>query len=152
MKKIFFLFFLVTTLLTSCASNDPSYSASSIGQVSNVMQGKIIDIQKVNVKGKDNVGARVGGLAGGLGGALAGSGNMLTSIAGSIGGALVGGVAGGATEKAITSSTAFQFVIQLNTGKSIAVLQEENKGLSVGDEVTIFESGNNTRIVPISTK
>lgn len=116
------------------------------------MQGKIIDIQKVNVKGKDNVGARVGGLAGGLGGALAGSGNMLTSIAGSIGGALVGGVAGGATEKAITSSTAFQFVIQLNTGKSIAVLQEENKGLSVGDEVTIFESGNNTRIVPISTK
>lgn len=152
MKKTFFLFFLIAALLTSCASDNPSYSANSIGQVSDVVQGKIIDIQKVNVKGENNVGARVGGMAGGLGGALAGSGNILTSIAGSIGGAIVGGVAGGATEKAITSSTAFQFVIQLDSGKSIAVLQENNKGLNVGDEVTIFKSGNNTRIVPVLKK
>lgn len=152
MKNIIFTIIISVFLLTGCASDNPSYSASSIGQVSNVEQGKIIDIQKVNVKGKDNVGARVGGLAGGLGGALAGSGNMLTSIAGSIGGALVGGVAGGATEKAVTSSTAFQFVIKLTNGKSIAVLQEDSKGLNIGDEVTIFESGNNTRIVPITKK
>lgn len=151
MKKIFLLIMIPIALLTSCASDGPSYSANSIGQVSNIEQGKIIDIQVVNIKGNDNVGSRVGGMAGGLGGALAGSSNMLTSIAGSIGGAIVGGIAGGAAEKALTSSQAYQFVIQLKDGKSIAVLQQENKGLNVGDEVTILASGNNTRIVPLTS-
>jgi len=150
MKKILLLLIITIplTLLSSCANDGPSYSANSIGQVSDIKQGKIIDIQKVNIKGRDNVGSRVGGMAGGLGGALAGSGNMLTSIAGSIGGALVGGVAGGAAEQALTRSQAYQFVIQLKDGRSIAVLQEEDKGLSIGDDVTILASGNNTRIVP----
>ncbi len=148
MKKLFFLIIVPLMMLSGCSSDGPSYSANSIGQVSNIEQGKIIDIQKVNIKGKDNIGSRVGGMAGGLGGALAGSGNMLTSIAGSIGGALVGGVAGGATEKALTSSEAYQFVIQLKDGKSIAVLQKEVKGISVGDNVTILSSANNTRIIP----
>lgn len=149
MKKIlYFSTFLLTIFLTSCASSEPSYSANSVGQVSQVEQGKILNIQKVNIKGSDNVGARVGGLAGGLGGALAGSGNMLTSIAGSIGGAIVGGIAGGATEKAMTSSEAYQYTIQLNNGKTIAVLQEENN-IQVGEKVTIYVSGNNTRLVPM---
>jgi outer membrane lipoprotein SlyB len=148
MKRLFLLLAVPLVLLSGCASDSPSYSANSIGQVSNIEQGKIIDIQKVNIKGKDNVGSRVGGLAGGLGGALAGSGGMLTSIAGSIGGAIVGGIAGGATEKVLTSSEAYQFVIQLKDGKSIAVLQEEVKGLNIGDNVTILASGNNTRIIP----
>lgn len=134
--------------LTNCASSGPTYSSSAVGQVSQVAQGKIIDIQQVNVKGSENIGSRVGGLAGGLGGALAGSGNMLTSIAGSIGGALVGGVAGGATEKAITSSKAYQFAIELNNGKTIAVLQQDDNDIKIGDKVKIFVSGNNTRIVP----
>jgi outer membrane lipoprotein SlyB len=149
MKKTFYLgIFLFSLLLTSCSSTDPSYSANSVGQVSQVEQGKILDIQKVNIKGSDNAGARVGGLAGGLGGALAGSGNIFTSIAGSIGGAIVGGIAGGATEKAITSSTGYQFTIKLDNGKTFAILQEDNNNLKVGDLVTVYMSGNNTRIVP----
>lgn len=149
MKRIFYLsIFLVSVVLTSCSSTEPSYSASSVGQVSQVEQGKILDIQQVNVKGSNNVGARVGGLAGGLGGALAGSGNIFTSIAGSIGGALVGGIAGGATEEAVTSSKGYQFTIKLNSGKTLAILQENNNNLKIGDQVTIYMSGNNTRIVP----
>ncbi|AJI47036.1 hypothetical protein IB633_10090 [Francisella philomiragia] len=149
MKNIFYtLIFLSLLILSGCSTSEPSYSASSVGQVSQVKQGKIIDIQQVHIKGSDNVGARVGGLAGGLGGALAGSGNMLTSIAGSIGGAVVGGIAGGATEDAITSSKGYQFTIQLSNGETLAVLQEDKHGLNIGDEVTIYMSGNNTRIVP----
>ncbi|AIT09764.1 membrane protein [Candidatus Francisella endociliophora] len=139
---------LLALFLTNCSSSGPSYSANSIGQVSQVEQGKVIDIQQVNIKGSDSIGARVGGLAGGLGGALAGSGNMVTSIAGSISGALVGGVAGGATEKAVTSSKAYQFAIKLDNGKTIAVLQQDDNGIKVGDKITIYMSGNNTRIVP----
>ena len=74
-------------LLTNCSSAAPSYSANSVGQLSQVEQGQIIDIQQINIKGSHNIGARVGGLAGGLGGDLAGSGNVFTSIAASIGGA-----------------------------------------------------------------
>ena len=148
MKKLIFIIIISMTLLSSCANDGPSYSANSIGQVSDIKQGKILDIKIVNIKGRDNVGSRVGGMAGGLGGAFAGGGNMLTSIAGSIGGAIVGGIAGGATEKALTSSQAYQFIIQLKDGESIAVLQEEIKGLSIGDNVTILASGNNTRIIP----
>ncbi|WP_150467114.1 hypothetical protein [Francisella sp. SYW-9] len=150
MKKIIYLgiFLFSLLLLTSCSSTDPNYSANSVGQVSQVEQGKILNIQKVNIKGSDNAGARVGGLAGGLGGALADSGNIFTSIAGSIGGAIVGGIAGGATEKAITSSKGYQFTIKLNNGKTFAILQEDNNNLRVGDLVTVYMLGNNTRIVP----
>ncbi|AHB97865.1 membrane protein [Francisella orientalis] len=145
MKNIFYtLIFLSLLILSGCSTSEPSYSASSIGQVSQVKQGKIIDIQQVHIKGSDNVGARVGG----LGGALAGSGNMLTSIAGSIDGAVVGGIAGGATEDAITSSKGYQFTIQLSNGETLVILQEDKHGLNIGDEVTIYMSGNNTRIVP----
>ncbi|OEZ33491.1 hypothetical protein AS144_02940 [Francisella endosymbiont of Amblyomma maculatum] len=135
-------------LLTNCSSSAPSYSANSIGQVSQVEQGQIIDIQQVNVKGSDNIGARVDGLAGGLSGALAGSGNVFTSIAASICGVIIGGIAGGVTEDAITSSKGYQFTIKLDSGKTIAILQEDKHDLNIGDQVTIYVSGNNTLIVP----
>lgn len=142
------LLLLSTLLLTGCSSNGPSYSANSVGQVSQVEQGEVINIQQVNIKGSDNIGAQVGGMAGGLGGALAGSGNMLTSIVGSIGGSIVGGLAGSATERAVRSSKAYQFTIKLNNGNSIAVLQQDDNNIQSGDKVTIYMSGNNTRIVP----
>ncbi|AJI46015.1 hypothetical protein IBE11_06800 [Francisella tularensis subsp. novicida] len=149
MKKVFWIWLLLLCfLLTNCTNSAPSYSANSVGQISQVEQGQIIDIQQVNIKGSDNIGARVGGLAGGLGGALAGSGNIFTSIAGSIGGAIVGGIAGGATEDAITSSKGYQFTLKLDNGKTIAILQEDKHDLNIGDRVTIYMSGNNTRIVP----
>ncbi|AJI72511.1 hypothetical protein [Francisella tularensis] len=149
MKKVFWIWLLsLCFLLTNCTNSAPSYSANSVGQISQVEQGQIIDIQQVNIKGSDNIGARVGGLAGGLGGALAGSGNIFTSIAGSIGGAIVGGIAGGATEDAITSSKGYQFTLKLDNGKTIAILQEDKHDLNIGDRVTIYMSGNNTRIVP----
>ncbi|MFV9925002.1 hypothetical protein A2G94_02860 [Francisella endosymbiont of Ornithodoros moubata] len=135
-------------LLTNCSSSTPNYSANSIGQVSQVEHGQIIDIQQVNIKGSDNIGARVGGLVGGLGGALAGSGNVFTSIVASIGGAIVGGIAGGVTEDTITSSKGYQFTIKLDSGRTIAILQEDKHDLNIGDQVTIYMSGNNTRIVP----
>lgn len=139
---------LLCFLLTNCSSSKPNYSANSIGQVSQVEHGQIIDIQQVNIKGSDNIGARVGGLVGGLGGALAGSGNVFTSIVASIGGAIVGGIAGGVTEDTITSSKGYQFTIKLDSGRIIAILQEDKHDLNIGDQVTIYMSGNNTRIVP----
>ncbi len=143
------LIFLSLLILSSCSTSEPSYSANSVGQVSQVKQGKIIDIQQVHIKGSSNIGAQIGGLGGAFGGAFAGAGaGMLTSIAGSIGGAIVGGIAGGATEDAITSSKGYQFTIQLNNGDTLAILQEDKHGLNIGDQVTIYMSGNNTRIVP----
>lgn len=139
------LIFLSLLMLSSCSTSEPSYSASSVGQVSQVKQGKIIDIQQVHIKGSSNIGAQIGGLGGAFGGAGTG---MLTSIAGSIGGAIVGGIAGGATEDAITSSKGYQFTIQLNNGDTLAILQEDKHGLNIGDQITIYMSGNNTRIVP----
>ncbi|AEI35106.1 MULTISPECIES: hypothetical protein [Francisella] len=150
MRNIFYtLIFLSLLLLNSCSTSQPSYSANSVGQVSQVKQGKIIDIQQVKIKGNSNIGAQIGGLGGAFGGAFAGAGaGMLTSIAGSIGGAIVGGIAGGATEDAITSSKGYQFTIQLSNGETLAILQEDKHDLNIGDEVTIYMSGNNTRIVP----
>ncbi|APC90898.1 MULTISPECIES: hypothetical protein [Francisella] len=150
MKNFFWICtLLLCFLLTNCTSSAPSYSANSIGQVSQVEQGKIIDIQQVNIKGSDNIGAQLGGLGGAFGGAFAGAGaGMLTSIAGSIGGAIVGGIAGGVTEDAITSSKGYQFTIKLHSGRIIAILQEDKHNLNIGDQVTIYMSGNNTRIVP----
>ncbi|MDE4957197.1 hypothetical protein NAI59_09485, partial [Francisella tularensis subsp. holarctica] len=66
MNKVFWIWLLsLCYLLTNCTNSSPSYSANSVGQVSQVEQGQIIDILQVNIKGSDNIGARVGGLAGG---------------------------------------------------------------------------------------
>ncbi|GAB4222759.1 MAG: hypothetical protein Kow0076_4570 [Francisella sp.] len=147
MKKIF-LFAFLCFFLVGCSSTEPSYLSNSVGQVSQVEQGKVVDIQQVSIKGSSNIGSRIGGVAGGIGGALAGSGNIFTQLAASIGGAIVGGIAGGFTESAITSSKGYQFTIKLNNGKSIAVLQKEKLDINIGDKVTVYMSGNNTRVVP----
>ncbi len=143
---------VLSSLFTACASDSgPTYSQSSIGQVSNVETGKILDIKKVNIKGTSETGERVGGMAGGFAGAFAGRGGMLTHIAGAVGGAVVGGVAGGVTQDAITSDEAYQFIVQKTGGATVAILQTDDDNLKVGDMVTILASGNDTRIVPIGS-
>jgi len=151
MKKVIILFNIIV-LLASCSTNDgPTYSAKNIGQVSQVQTATILSIEKIHIKGTSETGERVGGLAGGFAGGFAGGGSVLTHIAGAVGGAVIGGIAGGVTQDAITSDTAYQFIVQENDSKPIAVLQTDDNDLKVGDKVTILYSGNSTRIIPMNT-
>ena len=74
-------------------------------------------------------------------------GNTAVNIIGGVGGAVIGGVIGGAAEKAITSDTAFEFLVQEDkTGDVISVVQSNELGLQPGDNVILVEIDGVTRI------
>ena len=49
---------------------------------------------------------------------------------------IVGGIADGVTEDAITSSKDYQFTIKLDSGRTIAILEEDKHYLNIGNQVT----------------
>ena len=152
MKKLIII--LVISLFTTYGySNDElDYNNNSVGQVSEVFEGTVINVAKVHLDGNMKGGAEGGALAGGYGGAMAGagSGNIIGGVVGAVGGAIAGGLLGAGTEDAITEGEAYQFIIKTNEGKEISVMQKDLGSIHIGSNVQILYSGNNTRIIPIT--
>lgn len=132
-------------------TNSTSYSRSDLGRVSTVMHGKIIGIREVQVKGTNSgLGGGAGAIAGGTAGSAMGGGTR-SNIIGAVGGAVVGGVAGAVAESALTSGTAFEFLIQQENGQAIAIVQSNDQNLRVGEKVLIVRS-DKARVIRDETK
>ena len=147
MKKILSICFMVL-FLTACGvgNTNTTYSRGQIGQKGTTSTGKIIAMEDVNIEGTDGVGTLAGGVAGAAAGSMIG-GNTAVNIIGGVGGAVIGGIIGGATEKAITSGKAVEFLVQEDrTGKVISVVQSNELGLRTGDNVILVEIDGVTRI------
>ena len=76
-----------------------------------------------------------GAIVGGLLGSNIGGGNALASTAGSAGGAVVGGLAGNAAENSIGTSKATLYIVQINGGNLVSVIQQSPVPLCVGDHI-----------------
>ena len=146
MKKLLFLV-LFTLGLTGCADNysNTSYSNYELGKQGSVSMGKIIQMTPVQTQGSNSVGTLAGAGAGAAAGSMIG-GNTAVNIIGGIGGALVGGMIGSATESALTSTSAYEFIIQKTNGSYTSVLQTNELGLRPGDNVWLTTTGGTTRI------
>ncbi len=152
MKKILFISSLILSLgLTGCAQNlsTNTYNGSDVGVATTVKKGVVVSRRQVNID--NNSGA--GGLAGATTGAVAGSmigGNTATNIIGAIGGAVVGGVAGNAIDSSINKHQGFQYIVRLNTGRTISVVQTQETAFSVHQRVLVVY-GRNTHLEPDDT-
>lgn len=130
----------------SSAPSASSYSRSQALQAADVQSGRILSTRPVEVQGtKSGVGSGAGAVAGGVAGSFIGGG-WRSNVLGAVGGAVLGGVGGSAAEEALTSTTATEFIVELDNGRTIAVVQANDQSLVPGERVRVLQGGQ-TRVV-----
>lgn len=142
---------LALLLLTGCAHQSQNvYKAGEMGKTSTVSFGTVINTREIDVIG-DNTGAGaiVGGAAGAGVGSMVGQGS---GNAWAIGAGLVAGIAAGAlAEQAIADRTGVEYTVTLQSGVTITVPQDVNKGehiIQPGERVIVQNSGGYQRVLP----
>lgn len=142
--------FLLCLLLAAggCAtSGGKSYTKGEARQVQTVQRGVIVSIEEVTIEQDSTLlGPAAGGTLGGVVGSTMGRGRgrLLTTA----GGAVVGAVLGALGEKAVRTEKAYEFMIDLDGGGTISVVQAIDGNYAVGDQVRVLRgSGNRARVV-----
>ena len=149
MKHIIALFAAVT-LLASCAHPGQSrYSYQDVGKKATVSFGTVITLREVEITGK-NTGA--GSLIGAGAGAGAGSyiGNGSGNIWAVAGAALAGAIVGGIAEQAMSDRNGIEYVITLENGETVTIVQNINpddKPINEGDRVMVQGNGTYQRVL-----
>lgn len=138
------------SLVTSCAREISSevYSADHIGEAQISYPGQIINARQVTVCDKERLEENgLGIVGGGVGGALAGSavGKGSGNTVATVGGAALGAVAGAFAEKALKSQNAMEYVVQLDKGDVMTIVQGPSPAFSVGQQVYVITSQLNSR-------
>ena len=146
--KPFAALLMAAALLAACAPTNTAttYSREQMNREAQVETGTIVSIRPVTVEGSGRTGTLLGGAAGGVAGSFIG-GDWRSNLLAGLAGAVVGGVAGSAAERSLTTATANEFIVELEGGGTIAVVQTNDQGLRVGDRVTVLR-GDRTRLTP----
>ncbi len=149
MKKAAVVLFLpLAIMLAGCTSRIGAneYSVSGTGQVNRALKGTILSVRTVNVESENGAGTLIGGAAGGVAGSTIGKGST-ANILGAIGGAVIGGMVGDAAQGALSSQTAYEYVIQLDNGSLVTLTQGTDIVLHPGQKCIVIY-GNPSRIIP----
>lgn len=151
-----FLSLVLLSTLAACSTSFDSdtYSDSSAGRAQAVRYGTIVEATAVKIQGETQKGA--GTLAGAAIGAILGStigGGSTANALGGVGGAVAGGVAGNAAGKAIGTQDGMRYIIKLDDGSAISIVQAPQPNLPIGTRVMILTGSNgHDRILPDTTK
>jgi len=137
-----------------CSSNPygDSYAVADTRKVQSVYYGVVISAAPVSIegdKGSSTVGTIAGGAVGGILGSKVGGGSGSDIAA--IGGAILGGVAGNKAAQGITKRHGVNLTIKLDSGKTIAVVQEVDPNMlfRAGQRVQVNQQGGTARVVPL---
>ncbi|WP_419240230.1 glycine zipper 2TM domain-containing protein [Photobacterium leiognathi] len=144
---------LIAALGVSGCAQNPYGNAYDVGEartVQNVLTGTITKLDAVTMSGGGE--STIGTIAGGAVGAILGSkigGGSGSDIA-AIGGGLAGAALGNKAGDAISQRNGVNIVIKLDSGRTIAVVQEVDPNMifRVGQRVDIYQQGSTTRVVP----
>ena len=142
------VFCVAMLAIGGCASSGgKTYSASEARKAQTVQYGTIKSIQEVIIQGEaGSVGIIGGGAVGGVVGSTIGFGRG--RILSSVGGAVVGAVLGAFGERQLGTEQAYEFMVDLDNGSTVSVVQAADDTYSVGDRVRLlYGSGNKVRVV-----
>lgn len=121
------------------------YSRSQVRGEQTVRMGVVESVREVRIDGKDSgVGTAAGAVLGGIAGSEVGKGRG--SVAGAVAGAVVGGIIGQSIEKSNSDRRGIEVTVKLDSGKVIAVTQEADEVLRVGDRVRVLSGQGATRV------
>lgn len=124
-----------------------TYSRGQVGDINNVDRGVVVSSRTVKIEGtKSGVGTATGAVIGGAAGSQIGGGRAENVIAG-VAGAVIGGIAGAAAEEGVTRTTGIEYVIALDDGRTITVVQGEDAPIAPGTRVMVLY-GERARVVP----
>lgn len=113
------------------------YPRNEVRQAWDVSYGEVVAIDEVTIEGRRGPIGRVGGgFVGYEVGHSIGHGSG-SDIAGAVG-AVAGAVAGEAIEEQATRERGLQITVDLDTGRSIMVVQAADQAFAVGERVRIY--------------
>lgn len=141
-----------TMLITSCARQISSdvYASRQVGEVSTTYAGIVKNVREVTVEQGDQLennglGIAGGGIAGGVIGSAVGRGNFAPTAAG----AIVGAVAGSLVEKKLKQQQALEYIVELDQGGLLTVVQGMDQAFVIGQPVYVLVSPQGrSRITP----
>ena len=137
------LFFLNACMPTS--RSGAVYSREQARQAHQVEVGIVEAVRSVQLEGRQTPMGGVGGaVVGGIAGSSVGGGRG-SAIATTLG-AIAGGLLGSAIEEGATRKDALEITVRLNSGRSVAVVQEADVLFKVGERVRVLTSGTDTRV------
>jgi outer membrane lipoprotein SlyB len=112
-----------------------------------VQFGTVQFVKNVQIEGtKSGFGTVGGGVAGGVAGSTIGGGKG--SVLAALGGAALGAVGGTVAEEKLTKKAGFEITVELDSGSTLAVVQEADVMFSVGERVRVLTgSDGTTRVV-----
>jgi outer membrane lipoprotein SlyB len=133
--------------LTACQRNvsPDAYAVGSVGQVNRTARGTVISVRPVVIGGSQSgIGAAGGAALGGIGGSAFGrsSGNAAATL----GGVVIGGIVGAAVEEAATRQPGLEYVVQMENGALITLVQGPEPAFAVSQRVLVIY-GNQARII-----
>lgn len=135
----------ILLIVSGCSMSQSGrvYSQSQAQRALSVYYGTIIELKDVTIEGGNSgAGTVIGGVAGGVAGSTIGRGRG--SALATVAGALVGAAAGTVMEKESGTKAALEFTIELDDGRLMAVVQENDGDYRVGDRVRLLESDRGT--------
>jgi len=132
-----------------CTSRDGgTYSPQSLGRVGRADKGVVVNVRLVNVDGSTKTGTILGGITGSaLGYEIGGRNNDAIRILGTAGGAVVGGLIGGSTEQLITRTTAYEYIVEMDSGRLETIVQRDDTAIAHGQRVILLK-GPDAKIIP----
>ena len=128
---------LAATALTGCANrglSSQTFPAGGAQTVWNVEYGEVVDVRSAEVEGEISL---LGVLAGGAVGHAVGSEVSDSSNAGAAG-AVAGAAAGAAIEQAVTGMSAQQITVDLDSGSTVAIVQDDREQFQTGQRVRVL--------------
>jgi outer membrane lipoprotein SlyB len=131
--------FLAVLAAAGCASPSSGrlYSRQEARVAWDVQYGRVVAVDDAVIEGNRTALGRVGGgLIGYEAGRAVGSGSG-QDIAGAVG-AVAGAVAGQAIEEKATRQDAWQFMVELDGGRTISVVQARDQSFAVGERVRVY--------------
>jgi outer membrane lipoprotein SlyB len=134
-------------LLGGCAHPGGSAdyrSYETMGEQS-VRFGVVETVRPVRIRPRDTgVGSSAGAFIGGIAGSHAGSGHG--NIVGAIGGAIIGSIVGHNLEQAGNEVPGIEVTVLLDSGRYIAIVQQEDEVFRAGDRVRVLSGRSSTRV------
>ncbi len=157
MGRLKFLFIVLSFFLTQCTKELGSdvYSDSEAGSVKQTYKGIVINARQVTVKAADklaenDLGTIGGGVAGGLLGSTVGKGRG--STIGLVLGAVAGALSGAAVQDKLSTQKGMEYVIELNSGRLLTIVQGTKPQLQSGQSVIVMVGNKGrSRVVPTNT-
>ncbi|MFA6172865.1 MAG: glycine zipper 2TM domain-containing protein [Kiritimatiellales bacterium] len=141
----FVTFLAVSALVTGCASSNSGevYSRDQARRTQTVQMGTVQAVRNVQIEGtKSAVGPVAGGVAGGVLGSTIGGGKG--QVLAALGGAAIGAVGGAVAEEKLTNKTGLEITVKLDSGTTLAVVQEADVMYSVGERVRVLTGPDGT--------